>query len=428
MCMPEPAADATAQRAPFRRLRELLADLNRRGHALDTLSMGMSADLEAAIAEGATIVRIGTAIFGPAVLTRTSTMRIAFIGGGQHGDEPDRRLRARGVGGRRDHRRRAGRGARSAALAREYSVRTTADNAAAAHAADTIVLAVKPQDVRDVATGIAAAIADRRRLVVSIAAGIRLADLARWLGADVALVRAMPNRPALIGRGITALYAPPGVNADGAGARGEHPGGLRRHALDRFRAAARRRDGSLRQRSRLFLPADGSARGRRPRPRASGRRRASARDGHRRRAPARWRRQGTARRPELREQVTSKGGTTAAALAVLDAADLRAIFSAAVAAATRRAAELARAGRRAMTATDGYPGPDHAGTDLRPRRPDHLDRDRLSAARAVSAGARRLPQPDRPGGAARHRSAGAAAAQAACGRRAGSTSRPSSRC
>ena len=65
MCMPEPAADATAQRAPFRRLRELLADLNRRGHALDTLSMGMSADLEAAIAEGATMVRIGTAIFGP---------------------------------------------------------------------------------------------------------------------------------------------------------------------------------------------------------------------------------------------------------------------------------------------------------------------------------------------------------------------------
>ena len=46
-------------------LRELLLDLNRRGHSLDTLSMGMSGDLEAAIAEGATIVRVGTAIFGP---------------------------------------------------------------------------------------------------------------------------------------------------------------------------------------------------------------------------------------------------------------------------------------------------------------------------------------------------------------------------
>jgi len=65
MCMPEPATVEAAQRAPFRRLRELLLDLNRRGHSLDTLSMGMSGDLEAAIAEGATIVRVGTAIFGP---------------------------------------------------------------------------------------------------------------------------------------------------------------------------------------------------------------------------------------------------------------------------------------------------------------------------------------------------------------------------
>jgi pyridoxal phosphate enzyme (YggS family) len=65
MCMPEPADDEAAQRAPFRRLRELLGELNDRGHALDTLSMGMSGDLEAAIIEGATIVRVGTAIFGP---------------------------------------------------------------------------------------------------------------------------------------------------------------------------------------------------------------------------------------------------------------------------------------------------------------------------------------------------------------------------
>lgn len=65
MCMPEPCADEAEQRAPFRRLRELLAELNAHGHALDTLSMGMSGDLESAIAEGATIVRVGTAIFGP---------------------------------------------------------------------------------------------------------------------------------------------------------------------------------------------------------------------------------------------------------------------------------------------------------------------------------------------------------------------------
>lgn len=64
MSIPEPAADEAAQRAPHRLLCELLGRLQADGLALDTLSMGMSADLEAAILEGATIVRVGTAIFG----------------------------------------------------------------------------------------------------------------------------------------------------------------------------------------------------------------------------------------------------------------------------------------------------------------------------------------------------------------------------
>jgi len=64
MAIPEPVGDEAAQRAPHRALRALLAALNDQGLALDTLSMGMSADLEAAVAEGATIVRVGTAIFG----------------------------------------------------------------------------------------------------------------------------------------------------------------------------------------------------------------------------------------------------------------------------------------------------------------------------------------------------------------------------
>ena len=64
MAIPEPAGDFDEQRAPHRALRELLAAVNARGLALDTLSMGMSADLEAAVAEGATILRVGTAIFG----------------------------------------------------------------------------------------------------------------------------------------------------------------------------------------------------------------------------------------------------------------------------------------------------------------------------------------------------------------------------
>ena len=64
MAIPAPTPDRAAQRAAFRQVRELFDDLRARGHPLDTLSMGMSADLEAAILEGATIVRIGTALFG----------------------------------------------------------------------------------------------------------------------------------------------------------------------------------------------------------------------------------------------------------------------------------------------------------------------------------------------------------------------------
>jgi PLP dependent protein len=64
MGIPEPSSDPAAQRAPHRLLRELLTALNAQGLALDTLSMGMSADVEAAVAEGSTVVRVGSAIFG----------------------------------------------------------------------------------------------------------------------------------------------------------------------------------------------------------------------------------------------------------------------------------------------------------------------------------------------------------------------------
>jgi pyridoxal phosphate enzyme (YggS family) len=64
MAVPEPTPDPALQRRRFSQLRELRDRLNRAGFALDTLSMGMSGDLEAAIAEGATMVRVGTAIFG----------------------------------------------------------------------------------------------------------------------------------------------------------------------------------------------------------------------------------------------------------------------------------------------------------------------------------------------------------------------------
>ncbi|HEX3950673.1 MAG TPA: YggS family pyridoxal phosphate-dependent enzyme [Steroidobacteraceae bacterium] len=64
MCVPPAQADVAAERVVFARLRDLLTDLNARGLNLDTLSMGMSGDFESAIAEGATLVRIGTALFG----------------------------------------------------------------------------------------------------------------------------------------------------------------------------------------------------------------------------------------------------------------------------------------------------------------------------------------------------------------------------
>ena len=64
MAVPEAAADFEAQRLPHRALAALFADLIAQGLALDTLSIGMSGDLEAAVAEGATMVRVGSAIFG----------------------------------------------------------------------------------------------------------------------------------------------------------------------------------------------------------------------------------------------------------------------------------------------------------------------------------------------------------------------------
>ena len=65
MAIPRPEPDFEAQRRPFRRMRELRDTLKTDGFDLDTLSIGMTDDMEAAIAEGATMVRIGTAIFGP---------------------------------------------------------------------------------------------------------------------------------------------------------------------------------------------------------------------------------------------------------------------------------------------------------------------------------------------------------------------------
>jgi pyrroline-5-carboxylate reductase len=98
-----------------------------------------------------------------------------------------------------------------AALTRDLGVATTADNAAAVASARVVVLAVKPQIIGDVVRQLAPALQSSRPLVISVAAGIRTTELAQWIGGGIPLVRAMPNRPALVGLGATGLYAARGT-------------------------------------------------------------------------------------------------------------------------------------------------------------------------------------------------------------------------
>ena len=97
-------------------------------------------------------------------------------------------------------------------LARDLHVAAHADLAAGVAGAECIVLATKPQQLREVARSLAPHARDA--LVITIAAGIRHADLARWLGGHARVVRAMPNTPALALAGVTGLYAPQGVSGD----------------------------------------------------------------------------------------------------------------------------------------------------------------------------------------------------------------------
>jgi pyrroline-5-carboxylate reductase len=98
-------------------------------------------------------------------------------------------------------------------LAERFGVSTGSDNVAAAAAAGVVLLAVKPQVMHAVASQIHAAVQAHRPLVISIAAGIRSADLDRWLGGNTSIVRCMPNTPALVQSGATALFANAQVGA-----------------------------------------------------------------------------------------------------------------------------------------------------------------------------------------------------------------------
>ena len=98
-------------------------------------------------------------------------------------------------------------------LERRFTVAATPDNRAAVAAGDVVVLAVKPQIMGEVVSGIAAPVRARGPLVVSIAAGVRIGQLLDWLGYPAPVVRTMPNTPALLGCGATALFANPAVTA-----------------------------------------------------------------------------------------------------------------------------------------------------------------------------------------------------------------------
>jgi pyrroline-5-carboxylate reductase len=98
-----------------------------------------------------------------------------------------------------------------ARLKQQFGVTVAPQIDAAVAASDVVVLAVKPQQMRDVAAQLRPHIG--QQLVLSIAAGIRAADLSRWLGGHSAIVRTMPNTPALIGQGITGMAALAGVSA-----------------------------------------------------------------------------------------------------------------------------------------------------------------------------------------------------------------------
>jgi pyrroline-5-carboxylate reductase len=93
-------------------------------------------------------------------------------------------------------------------VAAELGITACADNAAAVAGAAIVVLAVKPQDAQAVLAPLAAGLAGPRPLLISVCAGTRVADLQAWTGGALPVVRAMPNRPALVGAGISGLYAP----------------------------------------------------------------------------------------------------------------------------------------------------------------------------------------------------------------------------
>ena len=203
--------------------------------------------------------------------------------------------------------------------------------------ADVVVFAVKPQHMREAARALAPRVA-AIPVVLTIAAGVRCADLSRWLGGYARIVRAMPNTPALVGAGISALFSTDSakavarIAADVLEACGEIVWCDNERDLDAVTAVS----GSGPAYVFYFLEALEQAAIDLGLPAGEARRLAYATfDGSVRLARASSDPPAT-----LRANVTSKGGTTAAAIGVLEAAEVQPRFIEAVKAAATRAAEL----------------------------------------------------------------------------------------
>lgn len=225
------------------------------------------------------------------------------------------------------------------ALERDFGVSTFADNTAAISGASVVVVAVKPQDARAVLTPLRARLAAERPTVLSVAAGIRTASLARWCG-SAPVVRAMPNRPALIGAGATGLFAPATTPQPSRTAAEEIMSAVGtvvwlpdEDALDVVTALSGSGPayffllGELMARAAVELGLDADAAQRLAVATLHG---AGLMAGT-----------GDGDLVRLRAEVTSKGGTTEAAVRTLEAADFRGLVARALGAAAQRSRELA---------------------------------------------------------------------------------------
>ena len=262
-------------------------------------------------------------------------MNLAFIGGGNMANALIGGLVAKGHDPRRISVIELAPAARDKIAARGVRVATAPDATTAK--ADVLVLAVKPQDARAALASVATSIAGK--LVISIAAGVRLDALSRWLGGHRQLVRCMPNTPALIGAGISGLYALAEVGAEDRkraetilGAVGPVVWVKEERMLDVVTAVS----GSgpayvfwLIEQLAAFAEREGI-------PAADALRLAR----HCVLGSAKLAEASADSPAQLRKNVTSKGGTTEAALRVFEEEKLAERFAKALAAATKRGGEL----------------------------------------------------------------------------------------